>query len=264
MGKKSNLGSSQRDEDNLLSYELEAASDDDFSLVDFINYAGYLEKSGPLYKHAYGYEALPYSCVQSLKMRRAISRLNDEQYCSLLHYYQTYFNPAGESSSIFGKDDSLFGQHSNPTVIMDERIAKFTSITILGQRYSSNEASSARGSFICAYYRDSDIDDLNLHVIRPCQIQFFFRHTIDIMDRNDVLTPTTFTFAYVKWYKFLPPSSLVTTYDSINSYCVSNTFMDASLMDILPVHCIYAPVGIYPNIITNCNIVITLPRRVVE
>jgi hypothetical protein len=258
MGNTSNRGPIQYDENDLLFSEVDIARSDDFSLVEFINYAGHLEKSGSLYSHAYGYEALPYSCIQSLKIRRTISYLNDEQYCSLLYYYQTYFDPV-DSPYIFGKHDNLSGQQFDNSVTMDSRIVKFNSITILGQRYSS----SPRGSYIRAYYRDAETD-MNTHLLRPCQIIFFFRHTIDILDINNILVPTTFTFAYVKWFKHLSSSSLVTTFDSINSFCISNSFMEPSFMDILPVHCIYAPIGIHLNVFDNCNIVLTLPRRIVE
>ncbi|KAI9330335.1 hypothetical protein BD770DRAFT_403878 [Pilaira anomala] len=110
-------------------------------------------------------------------------------------------------------------------VTVNQQVAKFKSVSILGQKYNSLEATSFR---------------------------------------EQQLELTTLTFAYVRWYKDLNPGSHITTFDTINSSCYSNTFTDPSYMDILPVHCIHSPIGLYINVIDSCNIVINMPRRITE
>lgn len=243
-----------------LSHELEVSKDEDFNLIDFVEYAGSLDGSSPP-NHAYGFEPLPCSTIQSLKINKLNSLLKEVEYVQLVNYYKTYFNPDDDLPYIYGKDDYI--TNDREIVKVNQRVAKFKSVSILGQKYNSLEATSFRGSYIHAYYRDTSqlSDD---HQLRPAQIQFFFRHAITIMNNDNKLELVTLTFAYVRWYKELNPESHVTTFNTINSSCYSNTFTDPSYMDILPVHCIHSPIGLYLNVIDNHNIVIDIPRRITE
>ncbi|KAI9327732.1 hypothetical protein BD770DRAFT_70387 [Pilaira anomala] len=178
------------------------------------------------------------------------------------------FNPDDDLPYIYGKDEEIteminLSGNVVETVVVDHKIAKLKSVSILGQKYNSLEATSFRSSYIQAYFRDTSQNTVD-HQLRPAQIQFFFRHSISILNNNNQLQTTTFTFAYVRWYKELNSESLVTTFDTINSKCYSNTFTDPSVLDILPIHNIHSPIGIYLNKLKNCNIVITLPRRITE
>jgi hypothetical protein len=251
-------------EDNYLSHELEISKSDDYDLMEYIRYAGSIDNDG--YVHAYGFEPLPYCTVRSLKINQSKSNsfLNEENYRQLVSYYQVYFDQEGEKQYIFGVNDDINTSIDFDKIVKVEKlIARFKSIDILGQKYSSIETASAKGSYVKAYYRDINLM-IEEHVLRPAQIQFFFRHSIKLLNEQNELEIVTFTFAYVRWYKTLDPGSHVTTYDSINSYCYSNTFLDISFMDILPVQCIHSPIGIYIDIFDNCNIVIDIPRKIQE
>lgn len=107
--------------------------------------------------------------------------------------------------------------------------------------HSSHEATFVRESHVRALYRDVDELDVSNHVLRPAQTQFFFKQTLHIMNSSNQSVMTTSTFAYVCWYKPLDSRRYATTFDIIESPCYSNTLMDLSLMDILPVHCINSP-----------------------
>ena len=244
-------------EEDYLSHELEISQGDDYNLINFIKYAGSLDGSG-VHDYAYGFEPLPTSTVQSLKIDNKYSLLK-EDYKQLLKYYQLNFNIVGEREYIFGKDDEEV-----EGVKVDPKIARFKSIYILGQKYSSIEATSFRGSYIRAYYRDIVNQNSDQYELRPAQIQFFFRHTMYIMNSDNSLETVTFTFAYVRWYKDSEPGTHITTFDTINTSCYSDTFLGQSFMDILPVQCIHSPVGIYNVEIENYIVVITLPRRITE
>ncbi|KAI9243255.1 hypothetical protein EDC94DRAFT_666040 [Helicostylum pulchrum] len=116
---------------------------------------------------------------------------------------------------------------------------------------------------VAPLYRDSNLPSED-HVLRPAQIQCFFRHSMELLNVDNELETASFTLAYVRWYKDLDPESNVTTFNSINSTCYSNNFMDASFMDILPVQCIHSPIGIYVNVLENINVVIDIPRKIEE
>lgn len=251
-------GNRKQYEDEYLKHELELARDNDYDLINFIEYGGNIDQSG-LNNHAYGFEPLPESTVLSITFHKTARILKDDDYNQLLDYYKVYFDPE-DSPYIFGKDQYV---DSSRNVKVDPRIVKFNSISILGQKYNTREATSARGSYIQAYFRDNNQSEED-YQLRPAQIQYFFRHSLQVMNNENILETATFTFAYVRWYKDLNREAHVTTFDSINTKCISNTFIDRSFMDILPVHCIHSPIGMYINKLTNCNIVINLPRRIVE
>lgn len=266
-------GNKKSYEETYLAEELEGADDDDFDIMEFIEMSGSLVP-GDGYLLAYGHEQLPRSTVLSIRLNKKYTTLSSDIYDQLLSYYQEYFDSSDDIPPyIFGMDEEVrcvsydeikITMLENRNVKVKAKVVKFKSISILGQRYNSREATSTRGSYIRAFYRDVEELDKTNHVLRPAQIQFFFRHSLPLMGNDNKLYMTTFTFAYVRWYKDMPPGSHVTTFDSINSSCYSNTFMDRSFMDILPVHCIYAPVGVYIEKFDDINIIIDLPRRIVE
>ncbi|KAG1437693.1 hypothetical protein G6F56_012984 [Rhizopus delemar] len=245
---------------NYLSSEIEDNDDGNYDLIKFIEYSGNLG-SGTGYTEAYGFEDLPPNTIKSLKLDVYGCSMPMEDYNCLVKYYQHYFD--ADIPYIVGQnEESLLNEECRRTVVSD-KIHKFKSIDLLGQHYISSEAISARGAYIRAYFKDLTIEK-NFHEMRPAEVKYFFRHEMELSNDSGGSDKFTFTFAYVTWFTEMDPSNKITTFDTINSTCFHNTFLEPSLMNILPVHCIYSPVGAYIEKFENCNIFIDFPRKIEE
>ncbi|KAG1447290.1 hypothetical protein G6F56_009308 [Rhizopus delemar] len=245
----------------VLNEEIADNNDGNFDLIAFIEYSGSLDlKKG--YVEAYGYEPLPPNTIRSMKIEVRGCNMDAEYYDCLVEYYQFYFDD--DVQYMFGKNDSCLVSEEWRKAVVSDRIHKFKSIDLLGQHYISSEAASTRSSYVRAFYKDPSTDK-NQHQFRPAEIKFFFRHEMDFLNKTgNGFDKITFTFAYVEWFEKMEPSSQITTFDSINSTCYKNSVQTPSFMNILPVHCIYSPVGAYIEKFENCNIFIDFPRKIEE
>lgn len=230
--------------DIILKGEIEESSND-FNFPEFISFSENVNTS--IYKDATGYEPLPVSTIKSLKFSIHQAKMTGFHFHHLINHYRAYFV---EFDLALTSSNYSFGQ---PSDRIQNKINKFKSIKILGNKYNSNESSSARGSFIRAYFDNQ---------LRPAQIQYFFRHTIALESNDDKLQDFTFTFAFVRFYKL--QQIRLTTYESINTEVCQNTFEDESEFCILPVSKIHSPIGILLNIFDNTNIVINIPKKITE
>ncbi|CAO3648482.1 unnamed protein product [Mucor hiemalis] len=152
-----------------------------------------------------------------------------------------------------------FHADTNTYSIVFNKIVKFNSIQLLGQKYNSKETTAKRGNLIHAYYKDPN-DSEQEHRLCPAEIQYFFRHDVSLSGDDGDFNMYTFTFAYVRWFAI--PNTVLTTFDSINSTTFCSSFIPDSELSILPVHCIHSPVGIYYNIIEDYNIIIKFNRKI--
>ncbi|KAG1436255.1 hypothetical protein G6F56_013636 [Rhizopus delemar] len=184
------------------------------------------------------------------------------EYDCLVEYYQENFD--GDISYMFGKYDDHMVSEEWRKVVVSDRIYKFKSIDLLGQHYISSEAISSRSPYIRAFFKNPTTDK-SQHQMRPVIVKFFFRHEMQFLNESsNNFDNITFTFAYVEWFEKMTPSNQITTFDTINSTCYMNSVMKPSSMNILPVHCIYSPVGAYIEKLDNCNIFLDFPRKIAE
>ncbi|KAI8327394.1 hypothetical protein EDC96DRAFT_531953 [Choanephora cucurbitarum] len=129
----------------------------------------------------------------------------------------------------------------------------------MGNKYKSAASSTAnkRGSFAlvrCSVGGRS--------VFRCCQIQFFFRHEVDVYEDFDDKFINMHTFAYVKWFK-----ACSIAFDKFQEHnfmqVVQNTFEPESVESILPVTSLFAPAAVVTNHLQNINVVVHLPQRLI-
>lgn len=80
-------------------------------------------------------------------------------------------------------------------IAVGREVEKFMEVDILDNRFKSVEASTRkkRGSYALVYYQEEDAA-----VLRHCQLQCLFRHTVMVKDENRDLSPTPRTLAFVK------------------------------------------------------------------
>ena len=139
------------------------------------------------------------------------------------------------------------------------RILKFKDINLMGNKYKSAASCTAnkRGSFAlvrCSVGGRS--------VFRCCQIQFFFRHEVDVYEDFDDKFINMHTFAYVKWFK-----ACSIAFDKFQEHnfmqVVQNTFEPESVESILPVTSLFAPAALVTNHLQKVNVVVHLPQRLI-
>lgn len=235
--------------------DLRDIEDKEYSPLEFVSFSGHLDGVG--YAPALGYEPLPTNTISSLTSKKNEDSMKDHEYQNLVEYYQYCFG----DYFVDEKNIPLFTA-TNTYSIVKNQISKFKSIQLPGQQYNSKGASTKKGSVIFAYYKDPTLPDIE-HELRPAEVLYFFRHDVRLLDNQGNMGEFKFTFAYVRW--FCSPSNVnLTTYNSINSTTYTNTFYPESYLSILPVHCIHSPAGIYYNILDNYNIIIKLPRKIIE
>lgn len=240
-----------------LRLEIEDAENDkDFNILTFVSYSGNLNGEG--YVAAYGFEQLPVHTIKSLKFKKKESKMKPSEYQQLINYYQLCFH-----DNFFNEKEIPPHADTNTYSIVFNKIVKFNYIQLLGQKYKSKEAIAKRGNVIHAYYKDPN-DSEQEHRLRPAEIQYFFRHDVDLSNDDGDFSTFTFTFAYVRWFAIHPPASTITTFDSINSSAYSNTFIPDSELSILPVHCIHSPAGVYHNILEDYTVIIKFNRKIVD
>ena len=189
-----------------------------------------------------GSEALPLQTIGSIKLPSRVTDLNNDAvlYNCIFHFYSSRYGPAQVCP--------LYRQIQPGQVFVDDKIIKFKSIEILGQKYKAATSTSSRGSFICAFMPGNDGNP----VLHPGQIQFFFCHVF-----GDALH----TFAFIKWYKPTPLAFQTHRLYGMDTW--SNDFEEASSNCILPVHRIHSPIGIYKWLrLENINVIIPFPRRI--
>lgn len=242
-------GSQQYYIDNILKAEIED-SQSSFNIFKFIEYS----ENGDVDDEAVGFEKLPVSTIKFLKFNKSTTKMSENHFALLIKYYRSYFQYFDQALML---DNYTFGQQSDK---IQNKIIKFHSVKLLGNKYNSNETASSRGSFIQAYYKINT--DISQNQLRPAQIKYFFRHDILLEDVNNQLTVFTFTFAFVRFYKLHPLD--ITTFKSINSQVYQNTFEDESEFCILPISAIHSPIGIMREKFENTNIIINIPKKITE
>ena len=131
-------------------------------------------------------------------------------------------------------------------------------MTILGNKYKSASSNTIgkRGSFaLVCFVNDGEL------AFRCCQIQYFFRHEVALdshLDDNNNIH----TFAYVKWYK--KSDVALHNYQATNyMHICQNTFEADSSDSILPVAKLFAPAAMVINHLSNVNIAIQLPQKLI-
>lgn len=227
---------------NVLSEEIADNNDGSYDLIGFIEYSGNLDlETG--YTEAYGHEPLPPNNIRSLKLDVRGCNMDTEDYSALVKYYQYYVDD--DVQYMFGKNDNCLVGEGWRKVVVSDKIHKFKSIDLLGQHYISSEAASTRSPYIRAFFKNSATDK-EQHQMRPAQVKYFFRHEMKFLNESGSGFDTImFKFACVNWFEKMNSSNQIITFDTINSTCYKNSVMPSSYMNILPVHCVYFPVGAY-------------------
>ena len=218
------------------------------STFDIFAFLAYGDTTSP--SEAYGHEVLPPITIRLLKFNKKPFRLSYAQFGHLVDYYR----------SISVELDNCLLNGTQPESRVSNLMVKFNTISIMGHKYNSNETASARGSFIRAYY-NPNVAGMSPQ-LRPAQIKFFFRHDVRLHVVDDIYVVSTFTFAFVHFYK--PHQTLITTFNSINSGVCQNTFEDESELCILPIANIHSPIGMYFDVLSNTNIFFTVHRKLIE
>jgi hypothetical protein len=172
-------------------------------------------------------------------------QMDDQHYRLLSKFYRKYAYPA-----IF--------RDGNNDIIKQRNIKKSSQMVIAGVQYRSALSSSKSGSYISAFFTQSN------NQYKACyygQVQYFFQNTLTI---NAV--PIKHTFCFVRWYKNWGVSGQ--KYEEGGLEFWKSEFEKLDHFAILPVHCIYSPIAISKVIPTNANgrtgkvLVLPVGRRV--
>lgn len=224
--------------------------------VPAYDYAALLEMLQPS-TTVFGHEPLPIKTINAINTIAKVSTIkNDDDFRSLLEFYGKRYN------RIFFADNSAIQfADSNNAIAVTEKIWKFNSINIFGNRYRSMEASTKnkRGSFVLCYYELFEFGVKNIVEIRPCQIQYFFTHSIKFPEEKHEKTSV---FAFVRWFK--KPDVLFSSFNNKNNMEVcKNNFEHTSSASVVPVTRIISPIAIKLDHLSGHNIILKLPRKLV-
>ncbi|KAI8324610.1 hypothetical protein EDC96DRAFT_211014, partial [Choanephora cucurbitarum] len=180
-------------------------------------------------------------------------KLSNNVFSCLVEYYNTVY-----CSTYVDAQISFANPKSLP---VDWHATKFKTIDILGNKYTSTEASRLknRGSYALAYHQDE-----NGASLRYCQIHSMFRHTVVVEEDDGSRSPQVHTLAYVKWYTKSDMRFHYFNNADFQKYgmeLIRPHFEADSSSSIIPVSQLYCQVAIALKHIEDSHVVLPLPRK---
>lgn len=246
-----------------VSMGITASSKTQSVAVTEVSYSCYLYAEKEHEESCIGYEELPPISYDSIKWSPSAKgaelvsskdQENPNEYECLVHYY--LYNARYEK--VFS-EDAMYG---DDLFVVRNSIKKFTSIRIAGYRYDSANK-NGEGGYFCAYHTG----DKREKVLRPGQIQFFFKHTmkqeVESEDNENDVYVHDFDhyFAFVRWFKFPTTNQQLSQFTHDDTSCWQDAFEDLSQDCILPVHKLHSGVVLKKNYLKSINIATFLPRK---
>jgi hypothetical protein len=213
-----------------------------FDLANFINHstddARFVTGSEPLPPFFYSQKHFDRSVV-----------MNSSHYQCLLHFYKY----------VYGEKNYAVVQHIQPqhrkasTIVVVNKIKKFSEINLLGQKIRSSASRSKRGIYIEALINGE---------FRVGRVAYFFCHAVQMPEYLKRSTKeVTHVFAFVEWFKKSP--HLFTSFNAHHAFVWQSNFESIDQNCILPVHRIHTCVATEPHV-ENTMISVSLPRKIVN
>lgn len=205
-----------------------------------------------------GYEELPKASYDSIKWYPIINNKlkvsGDKEKPDEYEYLINYYDLVADYDLDLVADYEV-NRKSN--VVVEKNICKFKSIKILGYSYKAMDQKE-KGGYFCAYHYDKE----GKKILRPGQIQFFFKHSLTFPDSSSSSTSTIdHYFAFVRWFKEPIKNHILLELTNEDTSCWENKFEELSENCILPVHKIHSGISIRLNYLNELNVVVFLPKK---
>lgn len=224
------------------------------SEVSFNTYCYSMKDSVP----AKGYEELPQFSYDSITWHSnneepSATSGNEEEpneyECLVLYHLHT------------AKYSGILAEYEMETDIDEQVIrntaTKFRSIQVAGYSYYSLLHGQGKG-YCCAYR----VNDEGEKVLWPGQVQFFFRHTLQLETMEGAFQDFDHYFAFVRWFNPANENQILSEFENDDdTSCWQNSFEEMTEDCVLPVHMLHSGISIRLDYLKDINIVVFFPRK---